>query len=56
MQKTNEQLFEGLTISELLELWANMYPENTNNDEAEKVFIELDGDSYPVATIDFEDN
>lgn len=56
MQKTDEQLFEGLTMGELFELWTNMYPEDTDNNETKKVFIELDEDSCPVATIDFENN
>jgi len=56
MQKTDEQLFEGLTMGELFELWTNMYPEGTDNNETKKVFIELDEDSCPVATIDFENN
>jgi hypothetical protein len=33
-----------------------VYPENTDNNETKKVFVELDGNSYPVATIDFENN
>ena len=54
MQKKDEQLFDGLTCDELLELWANVYPEDIDSGEPKKFFIELDEDLGPVATIDFE--
>lgn len=33
-----------------------MYPEDIDNGEAKKFFIELDEDSYPVVAVDFEND
>ena len=56
MQKKEEQLFDGLTCGELLELWANVYPEDIVSSEPKNFFIDLDDDLGPLATTDFENS
>ena len=56
MQKKEEQLFDGLTCDELLELWANVYPEDIVSSEPKNFFIDLDDDLGPLATADFENS
>ena len=54
MQKKDEQLFDGLTCDELLELWANVYPEDIASNEPKNFFMDLGEVLGPLATIDFE--
>ena len=56
MQKKEEQLFDGLTCDELLELWTNVYPEETVNSEPKNFFMDLGEDLCPLATVDFENS
>ena len=56
MQKKDEQLFDGLTCGELLELWANVYSEDIASSEPKNSFIDLGEDLGPLATIDFENS